>query len=68
KKFIVKRVVKKFSKIDKGTYDFLFSKTMQSMSNGNPFASPINVKTNLQGGCLGVWAGYSPILDTLICD
>ncbi len=61
-------VVVKFSKIDKGTYDFLFSKTMQSMSNGNPFASPINVKTNLQGGCLGVWAGYSPILDTLICN
>ncbi|MCO5260168.1 MAG: DUF4249 domain-containing protein [Crocinitomicaceae bacterium] len=61
-------VVVKFSKIDKGTYDFLFSKMAQSMSNGNPFASPINVKTNLKGGCLGVWAGYSPIYDTLICN
>lgn len=57
----------KFSKIDKGTFDFLFSKMAQQMSSGNPFASPMNVKTNLSGGCLGVWAGYSPSFDTLIC-
>lgn len=57
----------KFSKIDQGTHDFLFSKMAQQMSAGNPFASPMNVKTNLSGGCLGVWAGYSPTFDTLIC-
>lgn len=61
-------VVIKLSKIDKGTYDFLYSKIMQSLSSGNPFASPMNVKTNLSGGCLGVWAGYSPSYDTLICQ
>lgn len=61
-------VVVKFSKIDEGTYDFLYSKTIQALSNGNPFASAMNVKTNLSGGCLGVWAGYSPTYDTLICQ
>lgn len=61
-------VVVKFSKIDKGVYDFLYSKVVQALSSGNPFASPMNVKTNLQGGCLGVWAGYSPVYDTLICN
>lgn len=61
-------VVVKFSKIDKGTYTFLYSKVVQSLSNGNPFASPMNVQTNLTGGCLGVWAGYSPVFDTLVCE
>ncbi|HLU86950.1 MAG TPA: DUF4249 family protein [Taishania sp.] len=61
-------VVIKFSKIDKGTFDFLYTKTMQQMSSGNPFASSLNVKSNLTGGCLGVWAGYSPTYDTMICQ
>lgn len=61
-------VVIKFSKIDKGVYDFLYTKVAQALSSGNPFASPMNVKTNLTGGCLGVWAGYSPVYDTLVCE
>lgn len=61
-------VVIRFSKIDKPTFDFFYSKTMQSMSSGNPFASPINVKTNIVGGAFGVWAGISPIYDTMICQ
>jgi hypothetical protein len=61
-------VVVKFSKIDKGVYDFLYTKVAQAMSSGNPFASSMNVKTNLVGGCLGAWAGYSPVYDTLVCQ
>lgn len=61
-------VVVKFSKIDEGVYDFLYTKVAQALSSGNPFASSMNVKTNLQGGCLGVWAGYSPVYDTLVCQ
>lgn len=61
-------VVVKFSKIDEGVYDFLYSKLAQALSSGNPFASSMNVKTNLEGGCLGVWAGYSPVYDTLVCE
>lgn len=61
-------VVVKFSKIDEGVYDFLYTKLAQALSSGNPFASSMNVKTNLEGGCLGVWAGYSPVYDTLVCE
>lgn len=60
-------VVVKLSKMDAGVFDFLNAKMMQMQSNGNPFSSPINVKSNLSGGCLGLWAGYSPTYDTLIC-
>ena len=29
--------------------------------------SEINVPSNIQGGALGVWAGFAPVYDTLIC-
>lgn len=60
-------VVVKFSKLDKGSYEFLYSKFAQAMSSGNPFASPMNIKTNMQGGCLGGWIAYSPTYDTVVC-
>ena len=31
--------------------------TRQSGSNGNPFAEPLNLPSNINGG-LGVWTGY----------
>ena len=31
----------------------------QGGTNANPFAEPINLVSNINGG-LGVWAGYSP--------
>ena len=37
-------------------------------NRGNPFAAPINIPSNITGGALGLWAGYSPTLDTLICQ
>lgn len=61
-------VVIKFSKIDQASFDFIYSKVQQTLSNGNPFASAINVKSNMQGGCLGAWLGYAPTYDTLICQ
>jgi hypothetical protein len=36
-------------------------------TGGNPFASPTNIQTNIKGGALGVWAGFSTFYDTLIC-
>jgi len=60
--------VVKLSKMNKATHDFLFSKYNQAFSSGNPFASAMNVKSNISGGALGVWAGYSPYFDTLICQ
>lgn len=60
-------VVIKFSKIDAAVYEFLEKKYMQLGTTGNPFASPTMIPSNIQGGAIGLWAGYSPSFDTLYC-
>lgn len=60
-------IVIKMSKLDEPTWDFMERKYLQMYSAGNPFASPTNIPTNITGGALGLWAGYSPWYDTLIC-
>lgn len=57
----------RLSRIDKPTYDFEATRLMQSFSNGNPFSSPMNVKTNLEGGGLGIFSAFASVYDTLIC-
>lgn len=60
-------VVIKFSKMDAAVYEFLEKKYMQLGTAGNPFASPTTIPSNIQGGAIGLWAGYSPWFDTLYC-
>lgn len=60
-------VVVRFSKIDYQIYEFFRTRREQINNQGSPFASPINVKSNLKGPAVGVWAGFSPFYDTLIC-
>lgn len=60
-------VVIKFSKMDRDVFDFMEKKYMQLQTGGNPFASPTNIPTNIKGGALGVWAGFSTTFDTLYC-
>jgi hypothetical protein len=60
-------VVIKFSKMSADVYEFYEKKYTQLQTNGNPFASPIVIPTNITGGALGVWAGFSPSFDTLYC-
>jgi len=60
-------IVIKFSKMDKDVYEFMEKKYTQLATGGNPFATPTNIPTNIEGGALGIWAGYSPSFDTLIC-
>ena len=60
-------VVIKFSKMDKAVYEFMEKKYTQLATAGNPFATPTNIPNNITGGALGIWAGYSPVYDTLIC-
>ncbi|MES2587796.1 MAG: DUF4249 domain-containing protein [Bacteroidota bacterium] len=60
-------VVIKFSKMDQAVFEFYEKKYVQLSSGGSPFASPSNIPSNIKGGALGVWAGFSPIFDTLIC-
>lgn len=60
-------VVIKFSKMSKDVFEFYEKKYLQLQTNGNPFASPTIIPTNITGGALGVWAGFSPSYDTLYC-
>jgi hypothetical protein len=61
-------IVVKFSKLGQKEYQFFEKKYNQIYSGGNPFATPTNIPTNITGGALGIWVGYSPWYDTLICQ
>lgn len=61
-------VVIKLSKLDRVVYEYYEKKYVQLQTAGNPFATPTNIPTNLSNGALGIWAGFSPYLDTLICE
>jgi hypothetical protein len=60
-------VVVRGCSIDMNVFKFYKSYEDQLANQGSPFASPSNVKSNVQGG-LGVWAGYGAYYDTLICQ
>lgn len=55
------------SMLDREAHRFLYDKYIQLANGGNPFAVPTNVRTNIKGGALGAWLGYSPYFDTLYC-
>lgn len=55
----------KLASIGRKEYDFYSTLDAAINSNGNPFASPVIVKSNIEGG-LGIWVGMSVSYDTLI--
>ncbi|HTN45904.1 MAG TPA: DUF4249 family protein [Flavipsychrobacter sp.] len=59
-------VTLKWCSIDKPTFKFFSTFEFATGSVGNPFSSPVNVTSNIQGGALGVWAGYGVQLTTRI--
>ncbi len=58
-------IVIKSSTIDRG--HFLFRRSYEDFlsSQGNPFASPSSIKTNILGGALGYWGGFGVTYDTI---
>ncbi|MDG1262046.1 MAG: DUF4249 family protein [Flavobacteriales bacterium] len=52
--------------IDLGAYQYISSFEDQAASQGSPFASPANIRSNINGG-LGAWIGYGATYDTIIC-
>jgi hypothetical protein len=60
-------VVVKLSSLDYAVFKFHEMKLIQVASEGNPFASPTYIPSNIEGGAMGCWAGFSPVFDTLIC-
>ena len=61
-------VVYRLSKMGQKEFQFFEKKTNQLFSAGSPFATPVNVPSNISGGALGVWAGFSSWYDTVICQ
>jgi hypothetical protein len=61
-------IVVKFSTLGQKEFQFYDKKYNQIYSGGNPFATPVNIPSNIIGGALGIWAGFSPTYDTLICQ
>lgn len=55
----------KFCTIDQPHFQFWNSFEIAAFNNGNPFAAPATIKTNIEGG-LGVWGGYGVSYDTII--
>ena len=59
-------VTLKWCEIDKYVYEFWNTYQFAIQSVGNPFSSPINAKTNITNGALGVWEGHGAIYSTII--
>lgn len=55
----------KFCSIGQKEFEFYSTYEAGSSTNGNPFASPVVIKSNINGG-LGVWCGIGPYFTTLI--
>lgn len=58
-------VVVKLCAIDVSHYQFWYSIEQQFMTDGNPFASPVSVQSNISNNALGVWGGYGIFIDTI---
>ncbi|NNF02092.1 MAG: DUF4249 family protein [Bacteroidia bacterium] len=56
-------VTLRWMNIDKAHYDFW--NTLENDAGDNPFSSPVQIKSNIQGG-LGVWGGYNNTFGTII--
>ena len=54
------------SSIDIHTYNFWNTIELDYAGGDNPFSAPITIKTNIEGGALGIWGGYSYDFDTVI--
>jgi hypothetical protein len=59
-------IVVQFCSIGQREVNFFRTYETEVGNNGNPFASPGVIETNVDGG-LGIFCGYSPSYDTIIC-
>ncbi|MFN4121834.1 MAG: DUF4249 domain-containing protein [Flavobacteriales bacterium] len=59
----------KFCTIGINEFNFFNTLEVAVSSNGNPFAVPVLIKSNIKGeGGLGVWCGYGVTFDTTIAQ
>lgn len=55
----------KFTTIDRPTTQFYTTYEAALQSNGNPFASPVSIISNVEGDGLGIFAGFGVSYDTI---
>jgi hypothetical protein len=58
-------VVFKWCSIDKVTFDFWSTYEYSINTLGNPFSTPVNLKSNISNNAVGIWAGYGSRYFTL---
>lgn len=56
----------KFCSIDYKAAKFYVTYESAMQTNGNPFASPVSIISNISKGGLGVWAGFGAVYDTIL--
>lgn len=59
-------VAVKLISINRREYDFYRTYESNVATQGDLFTTPTNVLSNIDGG-IGIWAGLSPVIDTVIC-
>lgn len=59
-------VTLRWASIDQSVFTFYSTFEYSIGTVGNPFASPINVKSNVSNGALGIWAGYGSSYYTIV--
>jgi Domain of unknown function (DUF4249) len=55
----------KFCTMDKEAFKFYSTYEAAYQTNGNPFASPVSIISNISNGGLGIWAGFGCTYDTI---
>ena len=60
-------VAVKFVSIGYTEYDFYQTFEANVSSQGDLFSTPANARTNISGG-IGIWAGWAPSYDTVVCQ
>lgn len=61
-------VILKWCAIEKQVYNFWSTYEYALGTLGSPFATPIQVESNISNNALGVWAGYGAIYKTIITE
>jgi hypothetical protein len=61
-------VIVKYCTIDRATFDFFRQVDVAIYSQGNPFAAPTAVPSNVypRESALGIWCGYGTYMDTVV--
>lgn len=60
-------VIVQFCSMGQREVNFFRTYETEVSNNGNPFAAPGVVETNINGG-LGIWCGFAPAYDTIVCQ